>query len=402
LLVKHIFVYVVDRPDDPFAGLRVQLARAKGHQCVDVRLSPANYEVVRKTEYSAKKNLRVLYYSNVFDELWKSLETATAQCSDAQPCILYFSDEGVWAELCKDFRCKLDNPNLFAVNVQHGFEHHVRPRSLRPRRFVNSISRLLYGYPALGLGCFGGSGPGVFDLYLTYDQRTADFIGSSTGSLAVSCPELIKHGFLDRYRAAVEARNGGPRRAVMFAAQPTIKGIAHRPGIRCSTQDVLRALVPLAAAIVGQHGRKFVVRRHPGMDAYEFESWFRQSRLSDFAEIDRLPDLASSLAESSIVMSFDSTVLWEASLVGLLPVSVQGWFYEGHLEFFHHVLSLGEGFEQRLQALIRLADDEPEGAPEAGSIDDFLLLVDALLRRESPPTYGIRLDTDAREAPHYL
>jgi hypothetical protein len=270
---------------------------------------------------------------------------------------------------------------------------------VRSREAVNALSKLLYGYPAFGLGCFGGSGPGVFDLYLTYDRRTAEFIQAYTGNLAVDCPQLIKHDFLAKYRAAVNARNGHGRDAVMFAVQPTIRGIARRPGIRCSTQDVLRALVPLAAAVVGEHGRKFVVRPHPGMDAVEFENWFRQSRLSDIADIDRSPDLASSLAASSVVMSFDSTVLWEASLVGLLPISVQGSFYKGHLEFPHHVLWLGDGFEQRLRPLMRLAAAPAEGPVRTSANGDFLLLVDALLRRDSARPQPIELDTEVRELP---
>jgi hypothetical protein len=67
---------------------------------------------------------------------------------------------------------------------------------------------------------------------------------------------------------------------------------------------------------------------------------YRHSRIDRFADVDRLSELGDQLARCRIVMAYDSTVLWEAYVLGLVPISVQGNRFRGRLSFPHEVLDV--------------------------------------------------------------
>lgn len=381
----HIFAHVVDRNDDPFDGIRHQLASApERHEIRELRLSSEVYECVRKVEYSFRKNWRFFYYPQVFRELQAGLEKALG---DSQAAVVYLADEGVWAEFLRDFRRRWPHPFL-AVDVQHGFEYLARPRSTVARRAVNAASKALLGFPAFGMGPFGGAGAGVFDVYLTYDQPTAVFITRHTGDLAFPCPEVIKHRFLSRAQAEREEarRRGDDGAQVIFALQPLIRGMLNRPAIRFTPLQTMEHLRPLAKLMLERYGRRLKLRLHPGMNRERTLQDYRRSGLADLADIDESRDVAAILARCSLALSYDSTVLWEALLVGVVPVSVQGPCFRGDLGFPHEVLHIDSGLPASLTRLLSPTTAAKYRSPRFKQPFDWEDLVSRLARERLPGT----------------
>lgn len=71
-----------------------------------------------------------------------------------------------------------------------------------------------------------------------------------------------------------------------------------------------------------------VFRPHPGMERDEVIKVFHQSGIERYTDIDGFHNLGDCLARCSVVMSFYSTVLWEAAVLGLVPFSVHGRRYQ--------------------------------------------------------------------------
>ena len=375
--LTHIFVHVVPRDDDPFDGIRKQLASApERHEMRELRLSSETYECVRKVEYSFRKHVRFFYYAQVFRELQAALEKALG---DSQMAVVYLTDEGVWAEFLRGFRrcC----PRAFlTVNVQHGFGYLVRPRSIMVRRAVNAASNTLLGFPVFGMGSFGGVGAGVFDVYLTYDHASAAFLARQTGDLALACPEVIKHSFLTRAHTEREQaqRSGQDCEQVVFAMQPNTGGMFNR--IRFTSLQTMEHLRPLARLLLERYRRRLKLRLHPGMDRERALQELRSSGLADLADIDENRDLAATLARCSLVLSYDSTVLWEALLLGVTPVSVQGLCFRGDLGFPHEVLQIEDGLPAALERLFAIAAARKYAISKYGQWLDWEQVVSRLVK----------------------
>ena len=376
-VLTHIFVHLVPRHDDPFDGIRKQLAVApEHHQMREVRLSSKAYDCVRRVEYSFRRRWRFLYYAQVFRELETGLEKALG---DSQMAVVYLPDEGVWAEFLRSFRRRWPRPFL-AVNVQHGFGYLVRPRGTMIRRVVNAASNTLFGFPNFGMGSFGGVGAGVFDVYLTYDGATAAFVARHVGDLAFACPEVIKHTFLTRaHRQREQARSSGQDcEQVVFAMQPNTGGTFNR--IRFTPLQTMEHLRPLAKLLLERYSRRLKLRLHPGMDREQALQEFRRSGLAELADIDENQDLAATLARCSLVLSYDSTVLWEALLLGLTPVSLQGPCFRGDLGFPHEILQIDHELPAALEELIAVAASQKYAVSNRGQTLDWEQVVSRLVK----------------------
>jgi hypothetical protein len=349
--INHLFVCVVDRPEDPFIGIRHVLSKPRlaRHTFSEVRLPAESYETVRKTEYSARRYCRVLYYKSVFEQLNERLIQATAGATPDNPCVIYFSDEGVWAEFLRDFRKRHPEMRALCVDVQHGFAYPVTAKYRKLRQRVNWFTRKLWGYPIFGMGSLGGVGGGVFDVYLTYDKEASDFVRKHTGGLAYASPLIIKHALLERFTLARQSvmDNCGGGQEVMFALQPSIDYI------KGSTLDVFRELAPLAKLLAEKYGRRLFFRPHPGMQQGKVMEAFRQSGIDFYTDMAELSELAEHLARCSVVMSYDSTVLWEAYVLGLVPVSVLGSCYRRSLPYPHEVIETTSPVGDQLEKVLR-------------------------------------------------
>ncbi len=353
--ITHCFIYPVQRPEDPFLGLKHLLSKQRlaRHVICEARLAPEEYELVRKIEYSRRRYARFFYYKPVFQKLEELLTNTFRRTKREDWLVLYLSDEGVWAEFLRDIRKRFPGRKILSVNVQHGLAYPVPSKYKAARRAINWALRKVWGYPAFGMGSLGGAGAGAFDIYLAYDKILCDFISDCTGDLVYACPSIIKYGLFQRFQAAnSRAKFNGARKRVMFAAQPMDPVIFSPAKLNGNLIGVFRELSSVAQLLAEKHGQKMLFRFHPGMERDETMAAFQQGGISRHAEIDEIPDLAESLARCDIVMSLFSTVLWEASVLGLVPVSVHGAFHQARLPFPHEVLDVSADLDVQLNQIL--------------------------------------------------
>ena len=76
------------------------------------------------------------------------------------------------------------------------------------------------------------------------------------------------------------------------------------------------------AQTLAEFGTRLRIRLHPGMDQNAEKKRFADHPIAKWAELDEHRELHDSIAEARVVMAYCSTVLWEAGLLGLLPVQV--------------------------------------------------------------------------------
>lgn len=344
--MKHIFVRTVRYRDDPFRGLCEHIALHRAGEIIRVDLDEEDFARVWKVEYSIRKFFRVLYYRRIFESLHRRL---IAVIPTRAPCVVYLSDEGIWAEVWCDVRRQIANPNLRAINVQHGAYTMEAVKTRRIRGILNTLSRAAFGYPNFGLGSAGGSGRFAFDAYLTYDAPTTTLVTERTGAIALATPYLIKSDVLSR-AGSTRAFSHGVEGPVVFALQPRIRGSMLKGDLRATFDE----LEPLARALKQLH-KTLVLRLHPGMDRDTALRTYRNHRISSIAALDEVADLYQSLVASDAVMSFYSTVLWEAHLLGLTVVQVRSPVCAtAVLHYPHHDLDLTRPFSDRLA---RIMDD---------------------------------------------
>ncbi len=341
----HIFAYVVRSIHDPFLGIKKSLLADGGDRICELRFSDEEFDLVDQVEYTERRFFRFFYCQKIFRRLLETLDDALAAAGD-EPTTVYFSDEGVWAVLWSAYRDKCDHRNLRAVNVQHGFALLRRARFQGLRRFVNAVSRLATGLPCVGYGSLGGVGPTAFDLYLTYDSGTAQFVTEATGCRALAVPRLIKHELIEAFFAMPRLETD--QCLVLFAMNINMRGSP----VKCDAVQTFDVLLPLAKSL-SDLGARLIVRLHPGMDRTREIERFHVHPLADFADIDLNARQHESLAKSRVVMSFVSTVLWEAGLLGLLPVQLVCRCCEYvEMSYEREILTIGENMRGQLVDLI--------------------------------------------------
>lgn len=346
--VLHIFVYVVRSRHDHFAGLKARLAEEATQRIADVRFTPAEFDHIDKVEYTERRFFRAFYYRAIFRRLVAMLDEALANLGD-EPATVYFSDEGVWAVAWAAYRRRLSRAQVRSINVQHGFAL-LRPGPFgRLRRAINAVSMLFTGFPTIGYGSLGGAGPEPFDLYLTYDEPIAARIRGVTGRAALPAPHLIKHELIEAF-AALPRKQGGITRA-LFAMNVKMRGSP----VKCDAPETFDQLMGLAAALDAR-GARLVLRLHPGMDREATIRSYEAHPIARLTELDANGSLNETMAQADLVLSFVSTVLWEGSLLGLLPVQVVcACCDQVELGFEREILSLDGDFPPKLDALLARA-----------------------------------------------
>lgn len=349
MIIYHVFLYVMDRKDDWAGGLRETLGndRHATHKLADIHLSRENYALVDRTEYSDRRFLRLLYYRRVFKELEALLGKTLQQAPSGSKVVIYLADETVWAEFLDGF-CQKFEGNLYRVTVQHGFMYPQRPKSLSLffRRLLNRFSVALVGYPALGLGF----GSGVFDVYLVYSEVERAAIQSLTKARAFACPKLIKKSFLDRYKQAINSPvvREETRTLVLFALPHEAMGGA----IRCSLKEIFQEIAPLAKYLAERLGMRLLVRFHPGSDRTESLALLRGCELGQYVSVDEEEDVVVGIARSQAVMAYNSTTLFEAGLVGRVPIGIIGKCCVDGPTFPHEVIRMDGNYEAMLDQAV--------------------------------------------------
>jgi hypothetical protein len=374
-MTKHFFIYVFERPDDPFAGLKHILRHSSrlDNEIHELRLSRENYNLINRIDYSRlRKRFRFLYYRRVFQELKQLVTTALDSCSKDDLAVIYFSDDGVWAEFWSQLRrshpCAAP---LIAVNVQHGWLKLEPASGIAVRKLLNRLTRTFFGSLAFGLGSLGGCGGGVFEIYLVYSPEAAEFVQKRTGDRAISCPSVIKHQLTQMFRQSRQEALaiGNPCSDVLMALQPP-PFVGLRAG--ATVLDMMREWLPIARILQEEHHRCVVIRRHPGTPAEEFEAAFRVSGISAYAQPDSQVAVYAALAQSAVVFSYMSTVLFESHALGLTPVSVCGGLYNDNLETLPHVrFDMRRDLREQVRSILDLAAEAPLNRADSSSHFDW-------------------------------
>lgn len=347
----HVFVYVVRSVEDHFSGIRRALSFEAESRTIDVCFEEQDFDLIDRVEYTDKRFLRMFYYPALFRRLYAKLDQAISQAG-SEKVNVYFADEGIWSVVWAQYRRRGGRSHVRGVNVQHGFAE-IRPVHTLPiRAFINAVSRIFVGFPCLGYGSLGGGGAGAFDVYLTYDDAIAHYIHERLGCAALSAPRLIKHdliaGFSEKRKKTLPLQK--PR--VLFALNVKMRGSA----IKCDIEETFDQLLPLAKAIQG-YGASFALRLHPAMNAEIVGAQFVAHSISEFSEIDGYLSLHDSLAVTTISMSFLSSVLWESSLLGIMPVQIIcACCNTAKLHYQREELTLDDTMQERLQELLQKAD----------------------------------------------
>lgn len=349
--MHHVFFHVVRATHDHFAGLRAAIDAWPGHSHETLTFDSAQLDLVKRVEYSGRRLFRVWYYRRLYHWLIAQIDRVIASSAD-EDVTLYLADESIWAVILADYRRRQGNRRLHAVNVQHGFAIPEKARFELLRRLLNGLSRRVFGFPAIGYGSLGGAGKDAFDLYLTYDDEAARFVRDRLGVYAVAAPHLIKHDLLDAYRQIPVDPQASL--TAMFAMNMNISGSP----IQCDVPETLNALMPLAEAL-NERGMLLIVRLHPGMDIEREQQRFALHPIAHLAELDSAGSLQESVARAGIVMSFLSTVLWEAGLVGRTPVQIVcSCCREVELGYQREILRLDHTLKKSLAAILERSHSE--------------------------------------------
>ena len=111
---------------------------------------------------------------------------------------------------------------------------------------------------------------------------------------------------------------------------------------------------------------------------------FRQSGIDRYADMAGLAELAEQLARCTAVMAYDSTVLWEAYILGLVPVSVLGNCYRGTLSFPHEVVDITSTIGNQLEHVLHPRTVEKYRLAVAQEVFDWEAIIMGLLGEMSP------------------
>ena len=348
--MKHIFIYVRLSQHDIFSGLREKLKNDQRihHEMVDIHLSSENYALFDEVELSNKRFFRFFYYQKFFFEIETLLKDAIQGSSiDSSEIVVYIADEGVWAVLLEFFWRKW-GLHFTRVNVQHGFMYLERPSefSLFGRQILNKISTALTGYPSLGLGF----GSGLFDTYLVYGEKEKEFIESVSSASAYACSGLIKKDFIEYYRS-VKKNISVTQKLILFALPYETLPIS--TSIKCTLNEIFQEIIPLGNYLSETYNTKILLRFHPGADRTNSLAFFNNCELRNYAVIDDEENVTVGIAKSVAVMSYDSTVLFEAGLVGIPPIIILGrCCQQSTFTFPHEIVDLNGDYRAMLdQAL---------------------------------------------------
>jgi len=316
--IRHIFINVVERKHNPFYKIKSDLLSSETDCVSSLKLSNETLNKILDVEYSGRRNFRFLYYRSVFIEIRQNLQSHLSKL-DSRCVFIYLTDEGVWSEMVKTILKDFHGVCIRTVMVQHGL-HFIEdtPSNFKFREFINKLTTLFFGYPSYGYGYVGSN----LDYYLVYSESDRTYIEAKDNqSLAFSCPKLIKYDFIQEYitesgLAAVDVEKSSAK--VLFAMEPLIP----TSGVNCTEVKMYEKMASLFREVSLVTKSKIVFRPHPGMDTDKAKSIVSKLSYSDIIVFDSEASLNKIMSKVDFVLSVHSTVLFDALLVGKVPVQV--------------------------------------------------------------------------------
>jgi len=349
----HIFVNVFDRSHDKYLGIKKQLCKEDNHHFKDVNLSQKSMNQFREVEFGIRKYFREFYYHSVFKEF--ELKLIQSIDSSKYTTIVYLQDEGVWSEFLKHLIKKYNLKHIYFVNVQHGFLTKNPHRPLREKiiNFINSIYKTLLGFPKFGIGPFKGP----FHYYLLFHEELLSEVPESSN--AIYCPNLINRAFIDNYykeTVSTKIRH----KSVLIALQHNVLF----GNFSQSFKETMKSLVPLIESLKNNLGFDIFLRKHPGMDKNYFIKVLRDTGLYNKIIIDK-DSLEVSLKRSPYILSFYSTILFEATLIGRVPVIINNYSFSlNGLPVSYDIIDLKNNLENKLKKIFKKVRNSKESKDE--------------------------------------
>ena len=314
----HVGVTVWPARSDFFYYLRNWVAAHSS--CESYRklsLPPNLLTKVSRLEYSPFWMFRAIRYIDVARYLEREIAAIMKEAQGKfRQVVFYLPDDGYWAELFETIRRRVTEP-FKIFNVQHG-QPTLVARPQRLRRLFNRISVMLMGYPNFGYGF----GAGTLDGYIVMSEHEREFIEKSFGTLAYVAPQFVRGDF---FAAALEVESSSrseDKLRILFAMNPVFAKKSNLFGARARAEaqffaDIADSLRAIAAAVPCEIRFRF----HPGQDRKVVEPDFCNAGLNEIAIIDDSYRILDSLINSDFILAYGSTVLFEAALLGKVPVN---------------------------------------------------------------------------------
>lgn len=333
----HIFINILHRNHDKYFGIRKQLLNANNHQLIDINLSQKSMKLFRKVEYGARKYFREFYYRPVFKELESSLIQSIN--SSQGNILVYLQDEGVWSEFLKFLIKKHNLHHVNFINVQHGFlmKNKYTPKRDKVIKLINSFYQLTFGFPKLGIGPFKGP----FSHYLLFHEELIDEVPKS--SKAIACPNLINRSFIDDYHQKTQNTKIMKKSVLIALQHNSLFGY-----FSYSFTKTISSIIPLIDSLRNNFRYDIFLRKHPGMRKKYFIKVLKDTGLYNKVIIDESP-LEVSMKRSPYILSFFSTILFESTLVGRLPVIINNYSFSlNEFPLMYDKIDINENLEFQL------------------------------------------------------
>jgi hypothetical protein len=325
----NIIIYFLKRQEDHFAGLKEIFNKFHINYKI-IQLDESDYRIIQKIEYSKfKLLLRIIYYPRILKKIEIILKKELSNFLKAN---IFFSDEGIWGIFLSDmkYRCKTE---LTLVNIQHGLFLIKKPRYIYLRKKINKIFKVLFGYPLIGLD-FGGA---CADIYFVYGEEEKKYLSKRNKKpVVLIAPYLCKYDLIKKYNREKHICGIKDSEHILFAMQKA--DIAE--GFLYSEKEIYKMLLPFLHYLK-ECKKEIYLRLHPGIpDNKNSLRWLKEYGILDMVKLANSKDLSYYLVRSNTVISFHSTVLFDAYILGLLPISITGMARDYYIPFEHEKLDI--------------------------------------------------------------
>ena len=330
----HIFLNVIERRYNPFSKIFPTLDVGSEDIVLQSKLDAETLETILEVEYSWKRRYRFFYYGKAFKSVKRALGQSLDEVSSADEVLIYITDEGVFSEIVLHAVKKLgSSKKIKYVMVQHGL-HYLEepPANLKIRKFANMLSITLLGFPAFGYGFVGSN----LDVYFVYTKSDKDFIEERLNSTVVVCPKTLKQDFLLEFEALEIEQLKQDEGIILFAMEP----VTPASGVKGSEFEVYESMSEFVFRVSELTRKTIVFRPHPGSNREDVLSMISQLSYCELIEVDVSPSLNEALVRSDFVMSIHSTVLFDALLVGKVPIQVVSDFEDRVLHLDQELIDL--------------------------------------------------------------
>ena len=337
---SHLFLNLVKSLDDPFYGIKQTLKERGETNIFDEFFSSSSYQRIKSVEYTWKIYLRPFYYVKVFAELRAIL----FKYVNHSKLLIYISDEGFWPRFILDALSQKEMDFLIQrssiVNIQHGYfdiNTYKNSHTVFLKKIYNAFSRLIFGYTPFGFGFGKGNGISLYLVYSNYEKEFLIKRGIHHNDI-ISASFLIKKKLIDQFDALIKKKfeiKKKNTKQILFVLPYFLPGV----GPTIPLGKFLDIFHKLFNELV-LRGFTINLRFHPGMDLNECRAILKKSIINELVDVDCSENIADSLSSVSYVLGFNSTMMYEAYILGLVPVVLINSYYPKSIYFLHEEIDI--------------------------------------------------------------